>query len=334
MAAEDESDVVPSHPLVEMDAEMRNSLFESHPIREHGYVISTPMLKRTYAVVRERVFMKRTGVFFFGTPRVGKSTCAQEMKRVISAEFPRAYVTLASLRRSSRASESHMFRLLLEAEDHALSSRKTTDLLFENIKNHIRMQLSMRGGNHFVLILDEMQLLNDVDFEQLLVFHNALALQKINMTTIGFAQPEIHHVVTAMITKGQRQLLARFLTEGLAFKSCSSIEELSILLVEYDENSEFPEGSGWSYTRFFLPIAFAHGFRLAPYARKIWKELQGATSDGVVPMEHLCFTIEYLLLMGGKLDCANFVLSEEDITEAVDASHLKLFDPLMHRAAD
>jgi hypothetical protein len=227
-----------------------------------------------------------------------------------------------------------MFRLLLEAEEHALSSRKTADLLFENIKNHIRMQLSGRGGNHFVLILDEMQLLNDVDFEQLLVFHNALALQKINMTTIGFAQPEIHNVVTGMITKGQRQLIARFLTESLAFEGCSSIEEFSILLKEYDDNSEFPEGSGWSYTRFFLPIAFAQGFRLEHYARKIWKELLRVAGDSVIPMEHLCLTIEYLLLMGGKLDCANFVFSEEEIAEAVDASNLKIFNPLMQGITD
>lgn len=69
---------------------------------------------------------------------------------------------------------------------------------------------------------------------------------------------------------GERQIIARFLSEPLAFDGRTSVEELKEILKEilktFDEGTEYPEGSGWSYTRFFLPQAFEQGFRLQTYA--------------------------------------------------------------------
>ena len=194
------------------------------------------------------------------------------------------------------------------------------------------MNLGKSHGSQFVLVLDEIQLLNDTDFEQLLVLHNVLDLKKIRMTTISFGQPEILHKVTSLLAKGQTQIIARFLSENLAFEGCSSLDGLKFLLNGYDENSEYPDDSGWTYTRFFLPLAFANGFRLKKYARKIWFALckaMGSKSDKGVPMEHVCATIEYLLLAGRKLDCATYTLSDEEIEEAVEGSNLRTFSPIV-----
>lgn len=322
--------------LRELSPERREELLEFHPIRERDYTLPTPMLERTYRIAREKVWTRRTGVVFYATPRMGKTTCAKEIKHLLNTEFPRTYTLLLSARRSKQSSESHMFALILEAKKHILSGRSKVGLLLDNIKTDTILKLSKVGGSQFVLIVDEAQLLSDTDLEQLFVLHNALDLMKIKMTTIFFAQPQIMHRRAALLVTGQHQIIARFLSEPIAFEGCSSKAELQSLLKSYDEQSEYPEGSGWSYTRFFLPDAFASGFRLHRYASKLWETLIAAAGPlglGMVPMEHVCLSIEYLLLASKKEDCTNFVISDKEIEMAVESSNLASFSAILQSPA-
>lgn len=319
--------------ITKMDLKVRDNLLNTHPILEREYCIPTPMLKRTYAVVRERVWAKRTGVYFYGSPRLGKSTCALETAFLLMQEFPNVYAKVVTLRKSLRPSESHVFRLILEAENHQLSGRPDPYKVFQNVLTDILMQVHRRSGKQYVLICDEIQLLNDVDFTQLLALHNALAINKVKMTTVSFGQPEILHKVSALFSKKQTQIIGRFLSEPLAFEGCSSLSEFRTLLETYDDESEYPEGSGWSYTYFFLPEAYLNNFRLSKYSRQIWEALlkaAGNTSNSAIPMEHLSATIEHILISSRHQDCTNFVLSLDEIDEAVDASNLKNFTSATH----
>ncbi|CAM5569717.1 ATP-binding protein [Eoetvoesiella caeni] len=316
--------------------EQRDALLNSHPILEKNYRLPTPMLERTYALVRERVWMKRTGVYLYASPRMGKTTCAEEIQTLLVTEFPKLHIVRIDARRTQRPSEAHLYRLILEGVNHILSTRVSVHLLFQNVKADIMVKLAARGGTHFVLIIDEMHRLNDVDLEQLLAVHNTLRMQQISMTTISFAQPEIRDRVTGLMTRRQHQLLARFLAEPLQFEGCTSVKDLRKILNSYDVDSEYPEGSGWSYTRFFLPQAYEAGFRLFNYAHEIWEVLfraLGSYTEAGVPMEHVCLTVEYLLLALRSQDCYNVAISAKDITDAVDASNLAVFSGLMHNSS-
>lgn len=318
---------------LDMSDASRESMLEHHPVLEREYTLPTPMMERTYSIIRERIWARRTGVVFYASPRMGKTRCAIAVKDLISAEFPRIFVTLLSARRASRPTDGHVFRLILEAHHHALSKRVTADMLFENAKSEIRVQTNTLGGTQYVLLIDEMQLLNNVDLQQLVAFHNTLELAKIRMTTISFAQPEILHARSALMTTNDRQIIARFLSEPIAFEGCSTSEELKLLLKAYDEGSEFPENSGWSYTRFFFPAAFACGFRLAKYTSVIWVALSraaGSANNGMIPLEHICLTVEYLLLGLRKNDSAELRIASSDASVAVDAANLQAFSTLMN----
>jgi hypothetical protein len=316
-----------------MSDEERGCLLEAHPILGRNYRLHTPMIERTYLTVRERVWARRPGVVFYASPRMGKSSCAAAVLALIEAEFPRCHITLMSAARGNRNSDAHLLREVLEAESHVLARRADAGLLRELLKKHIQAETGSKGGSQYVLIIDELQLLNQMDLEQLLILHNKLDLEKIRMTTIAFAQPEILHLRSALATTSNRQIIARFLSETLPYDGCRTEKELIALLEGYDEGSEFPEASGWSYTRYFVPCAFAEGFRLKNYAAKIWTTLSLAGENlnaGSLPMEHVCLTIEYLLLSSRHRDAATLDLSEDDVRKAVDASNLKSFSGLMN----
>lgn len=310
----------------------RRMLVEYHPVLEREYILPTPMMERAYSVIRERVWARRTGAVFFAAPRTGKTRCAMATKDLLSEEFPKLHVTLLSARRSSRATDTHMFRLILEAEQHTLSGRANADVLFDNAHADIEVKTKAKGGRQYVLLIDEMQVLNDTDLQQLVSLHNKLELSKIKMTTISFAQPEILHRRTSLMASNDHQIIARFLSEPLHYNGCSGSADLTKLLRSFDEGSEYPEGSGWSYTRFFLPVAFENGFRLARYAASLWRQLvaaAGVGDQGAIPMEHTCLSIENLLLMMRSQDCATLVLCDNDIIDAVASSQLQSFNPLM-----
>jgi hypothetical protein len=313
-------------------AEVREKTLANHPVRGGDYTLPTPMMQRTYALVREQVWARRTGTVFYASPRMGKTRCAIAIRDLLRQEFPNVYVTLLSTRPSPRPSTSHMLRLILEAESHVLSRRPDGDLLFGNAVADIRVKAARIGAKQYVLLIDEMHLLNDVDLQQLVCFHNQLELQDLRMTAISFAQPEILHRRTSLLANNSRQIIARFLSDTLQFDGCASEGDFGSLLRSYDLASEYPEGSGITYTQFFFPVAYVAGFRLENYRTSMWEALHRASGNIAaqgVPMEHICLTIEELLLSLRRQDSPDFVLSNEEIDAAVAASKLRSFSDVL-----
>lgn len=314
------------------DAQVREKLLAGHPVRGGDYTLPTPMMQRTYGLVRELVWARRTGTVFYASPRMGKTRCAVAIRDLIREEFSNVYVTLLSSRPSTRPNTSHMPRLILEAESHVLSRRPDADLLFGNALADIRAKAARIGAKHYVMLIDEMQLLNDSDLQQLACFHNQLELQAIRMTAISFAQPEILHRRTSLLANNARQIIARFLSNTIQFDGCASEEDFGDLLQAYDEASEYPDGSGITYTHFFFPAAFVAGFRMVHYRSSLWEALHsaaGTTGSQDIPMEHICLTIEDLMLSLRAQDSPNFVLSNKEIDDAVTASGLRTFNDVL-----
>lgn len=309
------------------DVTQRTRYLEEHPIKNREYLLPTPMLRAAYDAIKDRVWARGTGLVFMAPPRSGKTRCAIATMQQICDDFPNATVCLLTARRASRGAAGHIYKLILRALGHVTGARTNEDLLFENLITDIRVQANTKGGRQFILFIDELQLLNNTDLEQLFCLHNALDLHKVRMTTVSFAQPEIVQRRTALMASNDRQIIARFLAEMRSFHTCLSSAELFVILEGYDEKSEYPEGSGWSYTRFFLPLAFAAGFRLSAHSQLIWKYLKAVGGDEYpVPMEHLCLSIENLLMMSWAEDSSSFTLTEENVKAAVESSGLRNFN--------
>ncbi|SFD30351.1 AAA family ATPase [Massilia yuzhufengensis] len=291
----------------------------AHPVLERDYTVPTPMMKRAYDIVRDYVWARRTGVVFYASPRTGKTWCARAIREKLNEEFPSVYTLMVSVRSSLRYSDAHLPRLILEASAHALASGNKPAKLFINAVNDIRVNVKARGGTQFVMLIDELQLLNEGDLQQLVCLQNTLELNKVKMTAVSFAQPSIIHRRTALMESSDQQIIARLLTRPVLFEGCTSSKDLAVLLQAYDEHSEWPEGSGCSYTCFFFPLAFEHGFRLLHSKDRLWDALTRASgnSGSAVSMELLSLTIEHLLLALRREDGINFTISTDEIETAV-----------------
>ena len=317
-----------------MSYEEREILLDDHPLVQKNYLVITPTIKQVYALVRERVWMRRTGTFLFARPRMGKSTCAYAVRRSLEAEFPKLFVMLFSAEKRKQ-SDSGLIVDILQSDKLKMGSRPSYKDLFNKLITHIETSVANRKGGQFVLMIDEMQLLSEADFNVLLVLHNRLELKSIKMTTIGFAQTDIQHLRSALHATQAHNLLARFLSEPIPFDGCATKEDLEKILHSYDEEERFPEDSDYTYTRFFLPYAYENGFRLRNFAKPIWSALKKASmplGDDSIPMEHLFRTVEFLLLAGRQFDKGDYSISQKNILEAVEASNIREFCGVMSNA--
>ena len=319
------------HRMLLLSDADREAMVDGHPVVIKEYMMLTPMIERGYNCVRDRVWMRRTGIFMYAPPQWGKTTCRNEIELFLKVEFPHTFIISFSAAdgRRSKASASDILQDILDIEGIKQTTKRPSykDLFFD-LLTHIQVSTSSHIGRQFILLVDEMQLLSETDFKTLLVLHNRLKDAHISMTTIGFAQPEILHIRSVLKTAKAHQLIARFLAEPIPFIGCGAKEDLQAILTAYDLDLCYPENSDWTYTRFFLPKAYGEGFRLSDYYDVIWQALVRLCDPSVaatIPMVHVTGTVEYLLSASRRYDAANFSLSNELIDNAVDASGLANF---------
>jgi hypothetical protein len=303
--------------------EQRVDLLSKHPLSRRSYTIPTPMVQSAYAVIRERVFARRAGLVFIGETRIGKTTCAVAVRDYLLKEFPEMHVVVASARSSPRPTNGHVYRIILEAVKHVCSTRVDGVKAMNNVIVDVCTSLEQKGGDQFVLILDEVNLLMQADMVNLLELHNLLKLRGVCMTVISFAQPTIHSLISALHAQNQNQLIERFFRKPMKFYGCESEEILMAVLEHLDDNTEWPEGSGWTYTEFFFPTAYKNKFRLQNYAGQIWTELLETVEPNIsLTMEAVALTVEWLCLSLHEKDDPDFVITREQILQAIVASDL------------
>jgi hypothetical protein len=61
-----------------------------------------------------------------------------------------------------------------------------------------------------------------------------------------------------------------------------STEEVAVCLNGYDQTA-YPEGSQWSFTRFYLPQALDAGYRLVSDAAVLWNAFEAAHHRATLP---------------------------------------------------
>jgi len=309
------------------DPQVRKQMWKRHPVVTQDYRVSTVAIESAYKIIRSRFVLRRTSIYRTDPPQTGKTECALAVQQLLEVEFPTCYGVVVSADGHGTKTFG-LVRDIAAATGVLVRSRDPYKIVMSRIVSQVCTEVQSRGGSQFWLIIDEMHLVSEQEFKQLLTLQNALRLvtPRISMTVIGFAQPEIESRRTALVAVDARHLVARFLSEGATLGSCNKVSALQRITRALDKEKEYPIGSGWSYVRFFLPRAFEAGFRLTTYAQMILDAL-AKEAGGIrpIPMHHTMRTLEALLLLNAKHDDTHFKLDEAIVLKAVRSSHLRDF---------
>ena len=296
---------------------------ESHPLYRREYRVATPSIERFWLLVQRCLTRRIPGALIYAQPRFGKTHAIQYLRLLLQREYPTVCTYHVQAEHKPNHTEGAFFTNLMQAVHVPMASEHTSNakkrsLLREKIIEHAHRA----RGNWVVFFADEAQRFDKNEYEWLRDIHDALNHHDIRMFVFLVGQPQLLAQKVRLCEAGELQIVLRFMVEELQFNGIQSAKDVATALQGYD-NTEYPEGSGWSYTRFCYPKAFDSGFRLVNDAHRVWDAFINAHDDEKlpgaleIPMDNFSRAVEYLLLEAPLKDHETFSLSDEVIDKAV-----------------
>lgn len=271
-----------------------------HPIETGEYVIGTPSTFQMYQTISEWIDMRQPGGMVFGPPRFGKTRAILYVTMQLDAEFGGQLPIVHFLCQEHKLpNENVFFEEFLLAVGHGFSKQGKPVEKRGRLCEFLRALANQNPHKRLVIFLDEAQNLQTQHYKWLVDVYNLLDTARIRPTFILVGQKELAARRNAMVMGKRFQIIGRFMVNAHQFHGLKSPADIKVCLHGYDENTEYPEGSGWTYTRFFFPVAYAHGWRLCGQAGTIWRAFAEAKQEaklpgpGEVPMQFFSSAVEY-----------------------------------------
>lgn len=257
----------------------RDSYFKTHPLNRRPVEIRTHAVEAAFMNVAEVVIYRQLGLCFMAPFRVGKSTAALMVSLNIRKAVEALAVHLAVAEKHDNVTERMFYGDLCESM--SLATTGTAQDRSARVRSAIQVACLAAGGDQFLLIIDEGQNWTVKEWEWLRDTSNVLLNKdRITLTTAIFADPRIADIRSSFRQKRQ-DLWSRFMMKLVGFSGIRDEKDLGYFLEALDNADEykFPIGSGISYTEFYLPQAFAAGWRLGAQVDEIWQAFARAASE-------------------------------------------------------
>lgn len=302
-----------------------------HPIEAGGYVISTPSVYVMGNEVSEWLDLRQSGGMIYGPPRLGKTSAIKYVERKLLHDFEgKLPIVTFECQSHGIAREGEFFTEFLQATGHELANKGKAQERRERLYQYLRNLAERNSHKRLVIFLDEAQKLHKDHYSWLVDIYNYLDRAGVISTFILVGQQELANRRNAMVIAKQFQVVGRFMVNAHQFSGISNAKEIQVCLHGYDEQSEYPEGSGWSYVRYYFPVAFEHGWRLKSQADNVWLAFMEARENGQlpgsaqIPMKFLTAAVEYVLRRYENLIDIEPHLSLQIWREAVKKSQYQL----------
>lgn len=271
-----------------------------HPLTSGNYRIATPAIEAFYDLVLRCLRYRIMGALMYGPSRIGKTRAIEYVRLLLARQYPKLTSYHARCEHKPRHAEGPFFVNLLEAVGDHDPNAGTNPAKRMRLSLRIREAAARAGSGTVLLFCDEAQRYNENEYEWLRDVHDALDRQQIKLFTFLVGQQELLAQKTALQIAGKTQIVARLMVEALAFYGIRNAEDVATCLNGYDQTA-YPEGSQWSFTRFYVPQAFDSGYRLISDVGILWQAFETAHHKAnlpgnlEIPMESFARAVEIVL---------------------------------------
>ena len=315
----------------------------THPVFRDSFVLPSRPVEEFVNVLITWLENLLPGGVIWGFMRMGKTQAVRYVMRniqvLVGARIP-CYLMSAWDTTMQPATENRVFQELLYAVGYQMPETGKASIKRRRLIDFLIQQAKSVGEHRVLLFVDEAQWLNTRQFRVLMDIHNQLKLSDVRLVVILVGQPELVELKSSLRNAGQGHLLGRFMTGVHHFEGITSEADLTRLTWAMDAGSEYPADSGISFTQFFVPIAFEHGFRLEKSAHSIWSTIaalcdkQGFARIDELPMQGVIALLRTVLVQLSLNDGPKLKLSDDLIVDAFEsvASH-QIFDHLILASA-
>ncbi len=304
---------------------LRPIAVSQHPLHDRRYRLPTPPIEALYTLITEALDRRRPGAMVYGRSRLGKTTAIAYIEALLALERPTLPVVTLRCRFKRVPSEIAFFSHLLTAVRHKATTGRDAEQMRQRLIHRMCEMADIKGANQILLFADEAQNFSSCEYEWLRDAHDDLQRWGKSLLVVLVGQPELRGQKATFQRSNSLHIVSRFMVHELAFRGARSAEDCATCLQGYDLQ-EFPADSGWTHTRFFFPLAYAAGFRLATEGAALWYAFDQAHRSTLWPealeigMEFFTAAVEHLMLHHFHHDEAQFRPSVELWSEAVLAS--------------
>jgi hypothetical protein len=307
------------------ESSVRPCPIEAHPLKRRNYILPTPPLDEFCQLVRRAARLRMSAPMVYGDVRYGKTYAIRYAAAMVREEFPSYAVVNLQAPGIKASSKEEFYSTFLQAAGHAAPESGSNAKKKRRVVETLLQRAADRKGSAVVLFVDEAQKWSLEDYEELRDIHDQLERHMVHLIVVLVGQPALRARRELFRRSQNTQVTGRFMVGEHAFRGLRDAADVATCLMGYDE-SYFPEGSEWSYTRFFFPRAWAEGFRLQREAQRLYWAFSeayrhsGLPGDLEVPMQYLAFAIHGMVDDLSGRDCGDFGISAESWGKAVDDS--------------
>lgn len=293
-----------------------------HPIATKKYIVPTPSIDGLVARVKKIVRLRTPGGIIYALPRYGKTYGIRYVIAELRADYPDAVCISFGCEKKKTSSEDAFFYNLLAAAGHRGAAPGSVTKKRARLTERICELVDRSSHNWVIFFADEAQRLESMEYNWLHDVHNELERKGIRMITILVGQPQLLNRKSSFIQGGETQIVLRFMLDEMRFDGVRSPEDAATCLAGYDLAC-YPEGSDWTYTRFYYPAAVRNGLKLEEQASAIWKAFvdahhaAGFAFEIEIPMQFFAHAVEIALEENSRHDSASFSFSAAMWDEAV-----------------
>jgi hypothetical protein len=312
---------------------------ERHPVVEQKYIVPTPSINAMFERVKKLIRLRTPGAIVFAHPRWGKTYAIRYVVFELKQLYPKIVIVSFGCQKKKIPSEDAFFSNLLLAAGHEGHKLGSATRKRSRLNERIEEMVERSNQNLVVFFADEAQRLDIIEYEWLRDVHDELERNGIRMITLLIGQPGLLNQKSAFRLSRQTQIVSRFMIDELRFQGLCSVEDAATCLAGYD-TALYPDGTSWTYTRFFYPSAWADGMRLVNEATALWGAFLEAHKAArfkhelEVPMQYFARSVEIALRENMEKDAydfrfspaiwsaavadANFIASQEELRLVMD----------------
>jgi hypothetical protein len=269
------------------------------------------------------------GICVYSYGRFGKTQAAKYM-REHRAWLGRHRATMLSFEshKADKQTDSSFIAAMLTAFHVRYSNKSRPHELMQQLVSFLIERCLAESTKLAIVFLDDANRLKPNDYEHLVTLDNAMTQRGYYLFAISIFQRDVTGFTNEVVLRADYppHVHGRFLVRKHPFFGVQSIEDLAYYLSRYDESTEWPTGSGISFTNHFAPHAFANGWRLAHEATRLWgaavrlRDEYRLPSEWTWPMKSLEGTVAYLLtnVAANQPDFLSF--ADENIDDALEAA--------------
>lgn len=300
----------------------------NHPVVTRDYSLFTASIAAMVDRIARWIDDQVDGATIFGPSRFGKSSAVNHWLQTLLSERYGGFVPMVvwSHSDSGATSPGQFHSHLLHACRHRLSRAARSPMDRQEMLVERLGQLAAQGGGRFVvLVIDEAQSMTQREWLWLVELHSRLELDRLRLCVFSVASLQVYDEPLAMAMTGGAHVSARFMLDSERFHGVRGVDELRYVLSGYDQESEWPKGSGASFTQGLAPKAWDEGFRMASMAEGLHAAMVNALPekyDGPIefPMRTVAMSARHALLrVAGGADASD-VMSEASLRSIVEGT--------------